>query len=395
MSALRIMNYEVRGTQGLLDMYLQDLGEVGGVVRALVLRFIDLRGLFLGGGKLGSEQDGVASCLVAYLVNGTLQGGIACAVAFIEKSPDESGSLGDDTREDDPCFLELHPLAEHGAERIEHIGEQLACVGCGDGEIDRLHYLTRLDVGAETGGVGEDNELGAEGLLHAQFAGASVAEISQLLLHQWQRGDGVGKGAGGGDGLLGDQFRGIYAVYAVEFTPREQSGLVEERLHTAFGHLGELQGGGDTQRREFRRGLTTYAPHIADLKLGKGFQPLLVRVNHTSPVIARELFGVLACDLAEGFGGGNAHGDGDACALVYLADEIFAVGLAFGVRYMVKGDETLVDGVLLEPCGVFAEQRHHPCGEVAVKGEIGGETRDVVFLHQVADLIEGYAHLDT
>ena len=49
-------------------MYLQDLGEVGGVARALVFRFIDLRGLVLGGSdrsgqvrQLGSEQDGVAS----------------------------------------------------------------------------------------------------------------------------------------------------------------------------------------------------------------------------------------------------------------------------------------------------------------------------------------------
>ena len=170
---------------------------------------------------------------------------------------------------------------------------------------------------------------------------------------------------------------------------------MQERLHTAFGHLGELQGSGDTQCRQFRRGLATYSPHIADLEAGKGFQTLLVRVNHTSPVVARELFGVLACYLAEGLGGGNAHGDGDACALVYLADEVFAVGLALGGRYMVEGDEALVDGVLLEACGVFAEQRHHPCGEVAIKGEIGGETCDVVFLHQVADLIEGYAHLDT
>ena len=30
-------------------MYLQDLGEVGGVVRTLVFRFIDLRSLVLGG----------------------------------------------------------------------------------------------------------------------------------------------------------------------------------------------------------------------------------------------------------------------------------------------------------------------------------------------------------
>ena len=375
-------------------MYLQDLGEVGGVARALVFRFIDLCCLFLGSRQLGGKQDGVAPCLVAYLVDGALQGSVACAVAFVKEVGNDR-ALGDDTREDDPRFLELHALAEIGAERIEHIGEQLARVGGGDGEIDRLHDLALLDVGAEAGGVGKDNELGAEGFLHAQFAGAGVAEISELLLHQRQRSDGVGKGAGGGDGLLGDQLGCIYAVYAVEFSPCEQSGLVQERLHTAFGHLGELQGSGDTQCRQFRRGLTTYAPYIADFKLGKGFQPLLVRVNHTSPVIARELFGVLACDLAEGFGGGNAHGDGDACALVYLADEILAVGLALGGRYMVEGDEALVDGVLLEARGVVAEQGHHTRGEVAVKGEIGGETSDVVFLHQVADLIEGDAHLDT
>ena len=41
------------------------------------------------------------------------------------------------------------------------------CVCGGDGEIDRLHDLALLDVGAEAGGVGEDNELGAEGFLHA------------------------------------------------------------------------------------------------------------------------------------------------------------------------------------------------------------------------------------
>ena len=111
-------------------MYLQDLGEVGGVVRALVFGFIDLRGLVLGGSdgtgkerQLGGKQDGVAPCLVAYLVDGALQGSVARAVALVKESPDESGSLGDDTREDDPCFLELHALAEIGAERIEHIGE--------------------------------------------------------------------------------------------------------------------------------------------------------------------------------------------------------------------------------------------------------------------------------
>ena len=154
-----------------------------------------------------------------------LQGSVSRAVAFVKEVCNDR-ALGDDAREDDPRFLELHALAEIGAERIEHIGEQLARVGGGDGEIDRLHDLALLDVGAEAGGVSEDNELGTKGFLHAQFAGASVAEISELLLHQWQRGDGIGKGARGGDGLLGDQFRGIYTVYAVEFSPREKSGLV-------------------------------------------------------------------------------------------------------------------------------------------------------------------------
>ena len=159
---------------------------------------------------MGGEQDGVAPCLVAYLVDGALQGSVAGAVAFIKEVCNDR-TLGDDTREDDPRFLELHALAEIGAERIEHIGEQLARVGGGDGEIDRLHDLALLDVGAEAGGVGEDNELGAEGFLHAQFAGAGVAEISELLLHQRQRGDRVGKSAGGGDGLLGDHLGGVFS----------------------------------------------------------------------------------------------------------------------------------------------------------------------------------------
>ncbi len=163
----------------------------------------------------------------------------------------------------------------------------------------------------------------------------------------------------------------------------------------AFGHLGELQGGGDTQRREFRRGLTTYAPHVAHLETCKGFQPFLVRVYHARAAVTRVFLGVLTGDFAEGLGGRNAHRDGDACALVYLADEVFAVGLALGGGDMVEGDEALVYGVLLEARGVVAEQGHHTRGEVAVKGEIGGETSDVVFLHQVADLIEGHAHLDT
>ena len=181
----------------------------------------------------------------------------------------------------------------------------------------------------------------------------------------------------------------------MEFSPREKSGLVEERLHTAFGHLGELQGGGDTQRREFRRGLTTHAPHITDLETCKGFQAFLIRVYHTRAVVTRVFLGVLTGDLAEGLGGRNAHRDGYASALVYLADEIFAIGLALCGGDMVEGDEALVYGVLLEARGVVAEQGHHPCGEVAIKGEIGGETCDMVFLHQVADLIEGHAHLDT
>ena len=42
-------------------MNLQDLGEVGGVARALVFRFIDLRGLVLGSRQLGGKHDGVAS----------------------------------------------------------------------------------------------------------------------------------------------------------------------------------------------------------------------------------------------------------------------------------------------------------------------------------------------
>ena len=159
---------------------------------------------------MGGEQDGVAPRLVAYLVDGALQGSVTCAVAFVKEVGNDR-ALGEDVREDDPRFLELHALAEIGAERIEHIGEQLARVGGGDGEIDRLHDLALLDVGAEAGGVSEDNELGAEGFLHAQFAGAGVAEISELLLHQRQRSDGVGKGAGGGDGLLGDHLGGVFS----------------------------------------------------------------------------------------------------------------------------------------------------------------------------------------
>ena len=98
------------------------LRQFGGVVRALVFGLIDLRCLFLGCGQLGSEQDGVAPCLFAYLVDGALQGSVACAVAFVKEVGNDR-ALGDDTREDDPRFLELHALAEIGAERIEHIGE--------------------------------------------------------------------------------------------------------------------------------------------------------------------------------------------------------------------------------------------------------------------------------
>ena len=79
-----------------------------------MFRFIDLRGLLFGctGGlgqvpdssgqvrQLGGKQDGVAPCLVAYLVDGALQGSVACVVAFIKEVGNDR-ALGDDTREDD------------------------------------------------------------------------------------------------------------------------------------------------------------------------------------------------------------------------------------------------------------------------------------------------------
>lgn len=81
------------------------LREVCGVARTLVHKLTNLRGLLFRGGELCAEQDGVSPSLVAYLVDGTLQGGIACAVAFIEKDGNDR-ALGDDTGEDDPRFLE-------------------------------------------------------------------------------------------------------------------------------------------------------------------------------------------------------------------------------------------------------------------------------------------------